>query len=312
MRSWVALRAGELDDAEADARAALEVLALHDVAFVIPGPLAILAFVLRERDQLDEADALLREWGYESGDGDSLFHLFLLESRGRLRVAQQRWDEGRADLLRGMELTQANGCISPGFIAWDSVIVTAEALAGPIDDATRAHAARAVELGNAFGAPRARAEALRVEALAAPEVNLTLVEAAADIFQQLGAKLEEARTICLWTLSRRGAIPSEQAADLLARALELAERAGSARLASLVRREMEPLGARPRRRGATGVDSLTPSERRVAALAAAGHTNKAVAQELFVTVKTVETHLAHAYQKLAISSRADLKDALAG
>ncbi len=54
----------------------------------------------------------------------------------------------------------------------------------------------------------------------------------------------------------------------------------------------------------------SPSERRVAALAATGLTNKDVAQELFVTVKTVETHLAHAYQKLGITKRAELADAL--
>jgi DNA-binding CsgD family transcriptional regulator len=56
----------------------------------------------------------------------------------------------------------------------------------------------------------------------------------------------------------------------------------------------------------SGVESLTPSERRVADMAAEGMTNREIAQALFVTAKTVETHLRHAYQKLDISRREEL------
>jgi DNA-binding NarL/FixJ family response regulator len=58
------------------------------------------------------------------------------------------------------------------------------------------------------------------------------------------------------------------------------------------------------------VDSLTASERRVAELAAEGRTNKEIAQALFVTLKTVELHLSHAYRKLGIRSRRELRAAL--
>jgi DNA-binding NarL/FixJ family response regulator len=51
-------------------------------------------------------------------------------------------------------------------------------------------------------------------------------------------------------------------------------------------------------RKATGVDALTPSERRVAALAASDRSNKVIAQELFVTTKSVEVHLSNTYRKL--------------
>jgi DNA-binding CsgD family transcriptional regulator len=60
---------------------------------------------------------------------------------------------------------------------------------------------------------------------------------------------------------------------------------------------------RPRRVVRTGVDALTASERRVAGMAADGMTNREIAQALFVTTRTVEVHLTHAYQKLDISSR---------
>ena len=60
----------------------------------------------------------------------------------------------------------------------------------------------------------------------------------------------------------------------------------------------------------TGLEALTPSERRVAELAAGGMSNPEIAQALFVTLNTVESHLRHGYQKLAISSRSQLPTAL--
>lgn len=59
-----------------------------------------------------------------------------------------------------------------------------------------------------------------------------------------------------------------------------------------------------------GVDALTPSERRIAQMAANGQTNITIAQGLFVTIKTVEMHLTSAYRKLDITSRAQLADAI--
>jgi DNA-binding CsgD family transcriptional regulator len=55
---------------------------------------------------------------------------------------------------------------------------------------------------------------------------------------------------------------------------------------------------------------LTPSERRIADLAATGRSNRDIAQALFVTPKTVEYHLRHAYRKLDIGSRRELREAL--
>ena len=69
-------------------------------------------------------------------------------------------------------------------------------------------------------------------------------------------------------------------------------------------------GARPRRPVRTGVDALTPSELRVARMAAEGMTNREIAQALFVTLRTVQVHLGRAYQKLDIASRGELAEAL--
>ena len=68
----------------------------------------------------------------------------------------------------------------------------------------------------------------------------------------------------------------------------------------------------PRRTALTGPDALTAGERRVAALAADGASNRRIAEHLFVTQATVETHLRHAFRKLNITSRADLPATLNG
>jgi len=69
-------------------------------------------------------------------------------------------------------------------------------------------------------------------------------------------------------------------------------------------------GGRPRRDATRGRAALTPSELRVAELAAAGRTNRQIAQTLFVTQRTVENHLTSAYAKLGITARPDLAGAL--
>ena len=80
--------------------------------------------------------------------------------------------------------------------------------------------------------------------------------------------------------------------------------------AARAERELLTTGARPRRELLSGMDALTASELRVAELAAHGLSNPEIAQRLFVTRKTIETHLGHVYLKLGIESREQLTDAL--
>ena len=93
-------------------------------------------------------------------------------------------------------------------------------------------------------------------------------------------------------------------------ALELARRCGAAGLAKQAFEELQATGEKVRRWTPIGVESLTPSERRVAEMAASGMTNRQIAQALFLTVKTIETHLAATYDKLGIRSRRELPEAL--
>jgi DNA-binding CsgD family transcriptional regulator len=85
---------------------------------------------------------------------------------------------------------------------------------------------------------------------------------------------------------------------------------GAKPLAERARTELLATGARPRRLALQGSDALTPSERRVADLASQGRTNRQIAQALFVTTATVETHLRHVFRKLDVSGRGELADRL--
>jgi DNA-binding CsgD family transcriptional regulator len=98
----------------------------------------------------------------------------------------------------------------------------------------------------------------------------------------------------------------KEAREVLREGMDLAHRIGATALLELSRSELNAAGSRPRRYAVTGIGALTPSELRVARLAAEGRTNREVAQTLFVTPKAVEYHLANAYPKLGIASRVEL------
>lgn len=96
----------------------------------------------------------------------------------------------------------------------------------------------------------------------------------------------------------------------LRRSVELAQICGATPLVERGWTELRATGARPRHVAPSGPDALTPSERRVAEFAAAGHSNREIAQALFITTNTVEVHLTRTYRKLDIGGRAGLKGIL--
>ena len=97
----------------------------------------------------------------------------------------------------------------------------------------------------------------------------------------------------------------------LSAALQTFERLGALPWAMRVAGELRATGqARPRAAG-RGRDALTPQEREIATLAAAGLSNKEIGQRLFLSHRTVGGHLHRLFPKLGITSRAALRDALA-
>jgi DNA-binding CsgD family transcriptional regulator len=163
-----------------------------------------------------------------------------------------------------------------------------------------------------LGTPRAVGIAQRAVALAGPADDRQAgLEAALATLEKGTAKLELARVTCELGAEMRRRGERSAARDLLRRAYALASECGGTRLANRARDELGRSGARLIREPASGIDALTPSEVRVAELAAEGLTNREVAQALFVSEKTVETHLGRVYRKLDIKSRHALPGALA-
>ena len=112
------------------------------------------------------------------------------------------------------------------------------------------------------------------------------------------ARLELARTLFDLGAAQRRAGKRSAAREPLREALGLAQQCGAEPLAVRIDEELAATGVRLRRDRASGPDALTPAERRVAELAASGLTNREIGQTLFVSVKTVGTHLGHIYEKL--------------
>jgi DNA-binding NarL/FixJ family response regulator len=182
---------------------------------------------------------------------------------------------------------------------------------GEYDDA-RQTAEEQLRIARRWGTAGPVAAALR--SLAAAEQGTARV----DLLTQARSVLEGSRDALermhvlleLGTALRHLRRQSESREPLL-EALELAERGGAALVAERARAELAATGIKRRKRTfLAGIEALTPSERRVATMAAEGMSNPEIAQSLFVTRKTVEKHLANAYAKLEIGSRGELPQAL--
>jgi DNA-binding NarL/FixJ family response regulator len=127
------------------------------------------------------------------------------------------------------------------------------------------------------------------------------VEKAMDAHDRLPMPFERARTqLLLGQLQRRQRLKDASAASLQF-ALESFERLGIRLWAERASAELGRAGMGPQRR-----TTLSPSERRVAELAASGMTNRNIAAAMFISPKTVESNLARIYSKLGIHSRAEL------
>jgi DNA-binding CsgD family transcriptional regulator len=308
MRSHARYRRGELDDAEADAAAALDA----GVDDWFTAPVAFLSDVLLERGELDAAESLFTKYGLTDALFPNLLVASLLvDARGRLRCAQRRWREGLDDLLGVGERLRAWEATNPAHSSWRSSAALAHAALGEHDDARRLTGEEVV-LARSFGAPRALGIALRAAGLVRePPASLELLREAVSVLEGSAARLELARALTDLGAGLRRAGQRTDAREPLRRGLDLASRCGATALAGRARDELVAAGARPRRERSSGASALTASERRIAALAASGLSNREIAQALFITIRTVKAHVGHIFQKLDITSREQLRDALA-
>jgi DNA-binding CsgD family transcriptional regulator len=228
----------------------------------------------------------------------------LLLARARLRLEEGRLDEAEADIE---EMRRRAETIAPGMRApegsWRIMATTLAYRRGDLDRA-RGLSEQALDWARRFGEAGYLGQALR----AAAPVNesgreLELLREAVELLESSSHRLEYA-----WVLIDLGAALRRRgertaAREPLAEGLDIAYRCGAGLAVSRGLDELRASGSRPRRAVRDGPGALTPGEARVAVLAAKGHTNREIAQQLYVTLKTVENTLGRAYAKLGISGR---------
>jgi DNA-binding NarL/FixJ family response regulator len=317
LRSMIMRRLGRLEEAAADARLALDFKLATSPPLAVAWAAGFGVDALTCLGRLDEADAMARSAaGREPPDG-WIHAVMFRQARGALRVAQHRPAEALEDLLAAAGGWRGLGVTNPAVASWRTAAVAAHRALGQPDEAA-ALAREQLALARAGTGPITLGVALRASAMAQDPAQAVrrgqgatggppgdLAEAV-RVLEATPARYDLAVTLADYGASLRRCGQRTQAREPLLRALDLAERTGAATLAAAVRQELLAVGARPRRTALTGPDALTSTERRVAALAADGLSNRQIAEHLFVTQATVETHLRHAFRKLGITSRTDL------
>ncbi|GGS62604.1 helix-turn-helix transcriptional regulator [Streptomyces pseudogriseolus] len=265
---------------------------------------------LLDRDQVAEAAALAPcgpvpplEDGWQWNE--------LLAARGRLRLAEGDAPAALVDLTEAGERQRAWQRLSPAVSSWWYWAGRAYAVLGNMK-ACGELAEEAVDGARRAQLPCALGAGLELLAAARGEDGaLPLLEEAEAVLTATPARLaltrvRIARGRALYVSGR-----TEAARTVLREALETAYALEAHQLYATARRALVATGARPRRPVSRGPAALTPGELQVARLAAAGDSNVDISRTLFVTQRTVETHLTSAYRKLGISGRRGLRAALA-
>ena len=237
--------------------------------------------------------------------GEILLLIPNLAVLGFLELSLGRPAEADAFLSRAVELEQAMGVREPAYFRVVPDEVEALVGLGRLDEA-EALLAPFEEIGRNLDRAWAIATGARCRALVlAARGDLTGASAAADeavrVHDHLPLPFELGRTLLVRGTVERRAKRKREARDTLTKALEVFDGLGAALWADKARAELARIGGR-----APSSLDLTPTEDRVAALVAAGSTNREVADALFVSVHTVEANLKRIYRKLGIRSRTEL------
>jgi DNA-binding CsgD family transcriptional regulator len=305
-----ALRTGRVAEAENHARLALDLV--DDGTNVFTGGAAeVLISALAERGAFGEARELLRERRLDGALGIAVWEIGLRHARAKLWLAEGDFERAHAEAVEAGALRAEQGRPNPALEPSRSTAARALAHLGRREEAA-AMADVELALAERFGAPAAIATALHARAVAEPdhEARIALCERGLAVAARTSG-LETVRLrlelgSALASLGRR-----VEARDALRPALADADAAGAVLLAQRARRELVATGLRPRHAAIEGAAALTPRQRQICELAAAGKGNRAIAQQLFLSIKTVETHLAAGYRKLGVNTRAELAAELA-
>jgi DNA-binding NarL/FixJ family response regulator len=308
---FVAWGYGDLVTAEAELRQGLDLARLAGIAPLAILFVAALVEILVERDELEVAETELQTLGMASGSmpANVIFNGLLL-TRGRLLVERGAFEAAVEDFTAFSNGLKAMGVGADG-IPWRASWAIRAFVAAGERERARELTEQMLIASRKWGAPATVAQVLRGAAvLLGGAEGIEALEEAAALMERSPRRLEHAHVLADLGEALRREGRRVEAREPLRRAFELARRCGAARLAKRANAELQATGLTVRRYTPIGVESLTPSERRVAEMAASGMTNRQIAQSLFVTVKTVEAHLSASYDKLDIRSRRELEGAL--
>jgi DNA-binding CsgD family transcriptional regulator len=302
---------GDLRAAVADLKEAIELSVAHGTRLNWSYNIGFLAQALLEQGDADEAARVIDRGGFpEQLPLDQVHLVWFRLHRARVRIETGSPERGVEELRQVGETVRLLPFDNPGTAPWRSWAAEGLRLLDRHDEA-RVLAADELALARRWGDPQTIGASLRVLGLVeGGTAGIGLLREAVEVLAGSQARLKYARALVDLGAALRRENRRTEARERLREGVDLAQRSGAFGLAGRANEEIAATGARPRRVLQTGLDALTTSERRVGQLAADGMSNKEIAQTLFVTIKTVEVHLSHAYRKLEISSRAQLQNAL--
>ncbi|MBV8943097.1 MAG: AAA family ATPase [Solirubrobacterales bacterium] len=308
MRAFPLLGRGEVDDAISEYETAREARSLGWRQY--DGWIAAqLSLALIEKGEHERAEQVLFENAPVEQTAD------LQDAMGKYSLAVLRLAQGRCH--EALEAAVSSGAVLErdveyfGYTPWRT---TAAEAALAVGDRRRA-LALAEDAAQRAQRGRVLHELIRTKRVLGmcqgPREGLAMLQASAELAKNAPPRLETVKTLVELGAALRRANKRVAARDPLQRAADLAWAGGATALHDRARTELAASGARPRRvMLLSGPESLTPSERRIAELAAVGHSNREIAQALFVTPKTVEYHLRNTYRKLDIEGRENLSGVL--
>ncbi|TCO56025.1 helix-turn-helix transcriptional regulator [Actinocrispum wychmicini] len=308
-RSVVAFHAGRLADATGEAQAAVDIR--DGMLGGSPLPSGWEGYLVRahiERGDIASAERVMAAAGPPEVWQSTYFANWLWYGRGLVRAERGELDAALADFLECGRRLAEHDVLNPAEIAWRSRAAMVAYRLGRTDEATRL-AAEELDAARAWGAPRAVGMALRVMGQVTRDAD-TLAESV-SVLENTPMRLIHAYSLFHMGLAHHRAGRRGDARTALAEANRLADEYGSTRLAEYSAAALERIGGRRPNAPRFGADALTAQERRIAERAAAGASNREIAEELFLTLRTVEHHLTVTYRKLGIDGRRALPAALA-
>ncbi|MER6358432.1 AAA family ATPase [Streptomyces sp. NPDC001634] len=305
-RAEAALRLGDLTAAVEHAHQALNHISPNAWGVAVGAPLGSLVLATVRMGHYDEAGAHLTR-AVPKPMFDTRYGLHYLHARGQYHLATGHHHAALADFLACGDRMRAWGIDVPGIVPWRTSAAEAWLELGNREQAARLAYDQLGRPGT--NGARARAAALRVLAVGGPVARRPqMLSEALDLYERCGDRYEQIRILADLGEAYHELGDNRRARTHIRRARHLVALCGAAPLSEGLLSfpdDPEDPSATP---GAPAGDGalLTGSERRVAALAVGGYTNREIAAKLFITPSTVEQHLTRVYRKLGVRCRKDL------